>query len=865
MKKFIKNSNLLLMAVIGLLFVFNALHSQYNDYFYAKYDGQGNMYFQWYFDNNKNVVDNFVIYKAEGAYKKFDQDVFLEYRKLSLDDVRQEKNSLFTYKTQDKLEKDEYSFVIFINLKDGSVIKSAPFIVFNNFVPPSKSIYFESEPVRVAFINKEYKYQAKAVLYPEENLELVYKLTKGPEGMKINNATGEITWTPTKILKNVFVSIAAYVKNNTKIIAYQDFDIYVFTCSNPVVLSGKIIDKNDKPVEHGYVVLHPKDFVNSDKPEEAIQFGSEVINGEYKIEADAGIYFMHFYDMLGRTYVFDNASNIKKPTLIELKCGTNKEISWKIENLSDKFYTASGKVIDENGTPVPYFPVIFESIPSGEVNIPENYFSTSALTDEEGNYEVQLPEDYKFIAYIHLINSVGLKNMPVLLFYNQTFKRNEATIINSDKDYSGIDFKFMKNPDFVYHKVTGKVTDKSNKPMEGVLVSFEGFNEKTNKDGYYHYYDAVYTDNNGDYTIELPDLFKYIAYAINKEGMDINRDYSVLFYKQTYIREKATILEIKKDLSGIDFKFEESKEPTTYQSAITGKVLNFEGNPIQYAFVEAIRLDNDDIDYKDKSHFAYTDMNGAFAFKGLKPGKYIIFASTQKNIEFSCGYYVEGGMATINFEEATRIELDGKNIVEKIIINLPKFEIKKGGGIIKGEIYNERNFSEAKKLDNAISSAKLFLKEENKKSLVNFNESNSNGSFVITGVPSGKYTFVIEKVGFQKFEKLLEVDEANITDLGLIMLVPIVGNSVEDPTNINSFVYPNPAASEITFEFNSTNKIHNIAIMSQDGKFVRNENVNLFNGTNSVKINVSSLSNGKYFILVSDGNNNYAIPFMVNR
>ncbi len=864
MKKQLKISSRILIAIFGLLFSLNLVQAQRNDFFYAKYDGQGKVYFQWFFDNSNNVIETFVIFKAEGAYKEFNEEAFTEFKKLSVQDVKQEKNGLFNFVAEDKLEGDEYSYALFIYLKDGSVVKSQPFIVFNNFEPPKKGIYFVSEPVRFAFLNKEYKYEVKAVTFPDEKLELVYKLMKGPEGMKIDNTTGVITWTPTKKLNNTAVSIAAYVKNDAKMIAYQNFDIYIYNCEKPIILSGRITDKYDKPVQYGYVNLFPAKAPNSNKPTDPRQYGSEIIDGEYKIEADAEEYIMVFSDIMGRAFYFKNAQQFEKADKIVLKCGENQELNWKIEALSNNYFTVSGKVTDEQGEPVAYLPVIFESIPNGEVNIPENHFVFNAMTDENGHYKASLPEDYKFVAYVHLDKAMGMKNMPMILYYNQTYNRKEATIIKTDKDYSGIDFKFMKNPDFKFFVVKGKVTDKDNQPIPGAMVNFEGFNDKTNIGGYYHYYDAVYTDKNGNYKIELPDMFKFIAFAINMNGIDVNRDYRALFYKQTYIREKATIITLDKDLTGIDFKFDVANVPPSYQSAIVGKVINFEGNPIQYAFVEAIRLDNDNIDYSEKSHFAYTDANGFYAFKGLKEGRYVVFASTQKTSEFSCGYYLANNLATISFEEATRIELNGKNVVENIVVQLPKFEIKQGGGIIKGEIYNQRNFDEANKSANAISSAKLYLKE-NQNALINFNESNANGSFVITGVPSGNYTFTIEKAGFHKFEKLINVDETNVTDLGLIMLMPTMGTSVDEPNHINSLVFPNPATSEIVFEFTSINNINEIMIINQDGKLIKNELVNLPAGLNSLKINVSSLAIGKYFILIADGNNNYAIPFIISK
>lgn len=864
MKNLFKSIGLILTSIVGLILLSNSAFSQRNDFFYAKYDGQGKVYFQWYFDNSKNIAQTFVIYKAEGAYKEFDDKVFKIFKKLDINQVQQDKNQVFNYQAEDKLTEPEYSYALHIYLKDGNVVKSLPFIVFNNFGPPKVGIMFISEPVRTAVMNKDYRYKVEAKSYPEEGIPIMFKLVKFPEGMKIDNLTGEISWVPKNNIKNAYVSVAAYYKDNPKIIAYHDFDIYVFTCETPITVKGKITDKNDLLVDFGYVVLIPTNYIGTPKPNENMQFGSEVINGEYTIKADAGVYFMAFYDNMGKMHIYKNTFRWDYATKLQLNCGEDKTIDWKIETLSNKYYSAKGKVTDENDKPVPYFPVVFETVSKNEVEIPENLFTIVAMTDEYGKYDIKLPEGYDFIAYIKLDKPIGIKNIPSILYYNQTFIREKATIIKSDKDNIGIDFKFMKNPDFIFRRVSGVVLDKDNRPIPGALVAFDGFNDKTNENKYYYYYDQVITDKNGKYVIELPDMFKYIAYAININEVDKNRDSRALYYKQTYNREKATVLILKDDLFGIDFKFDATNVTPIYQSAITGKVVNSENIPIQFAFVEAIRLDNDEIDYKEKSHFAYTDANGFFAFKGLRDGKYIIFASTQKSTEFSCGYYVANSVATIDIDQATRIALDGKNIVENILIQLPKFEIKQGGGIIRGEIYNERNYDEMNKANSAIAAAKLYLKE-NQNAIVNFNESNANGSFVITGVPSGKYTFTIEKPGFQKYEQIVEVDETNITDLGIIKLIPLGTTNVSNFEYSFAQAYPNPANNEITINFPNPVEPHSLFIINNEGKIVNTTNLNPSVIDNTIKLNVSTLTNGKYYLIINNNNSIQYIPIIINR
>jgi len=136
MKKLSQFSTQLIIVLLGVLFSLNLVQAQRNDFFYAKYDGQGQVYFQWFFDNSKDVIESFIIYKAEGAYKEFQENTFFQFKKLSVKEVKEEKNGMYNYVAEDKLKAEEYSYALFIFLKDGSVVQSLPFIVFNNFEPP---------------------------------------------------------------------------------------------------------------------------------------------------------------------------------------------------------------------------------------------------------------------------------------------------------------------------------------------------------------------------------------------------------------------------------------------------------------------------------------------------------------------------------------------------------------------------------------------------------------------------------------------------------------------------------------------------------------------------------------------------------
>ncbi|WP_137668809.1 Calx-beta domain-containing protein, partial [Sphaerospermopsis reniformis] len=61
--------------------------------------------------------------------------------------------------------------------------------------PPNRPPIFTSNPVVDAYINQLYQYDANAI-DPDRNYPLTYNLVIGPEGMAINQATGEMSWTP---------------------------------------------------------------------------------------------------------------------------------------------------------------------------------------------------------------------------------------------------------------------------------------------------------------------------------------------------------------------------------------------------------------------------------------------------------------------------------------------------------------------------------------------------------------------------------------------------------------------------------------------------------------------------------------------
>ncbi|WP_438710952.1 T9SS type A sorting domain-containing protein [Aquimarina muelleri] len=72
------------------------------------------------------------------------------------------------------------------------------------------------------------------------------------------------------------------------------------------------------------------------------------------------------------------------------------------------------------------------------------------------------------------------------------------------------------------------------------------------------------------------------------------------------------------------------------------------------------------------------------------------------------------------------------------------------------------------------------------------------------------------------------------------------GNGINNSTRLN--VYPNPASNDLNVSFNSLDTVSQIRIVNILGKVVYNKEVKSTLGSNTLKIDVSRLNPGIYFV-----------------
>ena len=86
-----------------------------------------------------------------------------------------------------------------------------------------------------------------------------------------------------------------------------------------------------------------------------------------------------------------------------------------------------------------------------------------------------------------------------------------------------------------------------------------------------------------------------------------------------------------------------------------------------------------------------------------------------------------------------------------------------------------------------------------------------------------------------------------------------------DKSTLDFKLYPNPAKNELNLEFNYDNDaVLEIEVYDISGKNVFKQKLNVSNGKNSKKIDVSKLNSGTFLLLVNNGKIKGALPFVKN-
>lgn len=381
-----------------------------------------------------------------------------------------------------------------------------------------------------------------------------------------------------------------------------------------------------------------------------------------------------------------------------------------------------------------------------------------ALTDENGYYEITTLDsgEYKVSA------KIMMETFPFFLvkFYDNKDHYSEAdpVLVDNGKETPNIDFQFDYN--LPTGGIAGTITDANGSPLKGIYIfawrNSEGDSFYSNYRGFRS---LVKTDENGKYEIKNLSAGEYVVSATRAEWWN----FETIYYDGVSLFKDATPVPVADTTTtGIDFVFGQVAD----LGAISGNVTSDEdGTPVANAFVQAMwvgsHAGHGSMRFRP-SLFAWTDANGDYKIDMLQEGKYIVLVHQYGYTEF----YDD----TKDIEQATEVEVQAGTETTGIDFGVPA--IPDTGSMVSGIVTND---STGDPVEGAIVT--LFPVSDSprgnafrgKFTLFDFyaTVSDTNGKYMIAGIPAGKYIAVCwaQKFIVEFFDDKLTPWDADQLDL----------------------------------------------------------------------------------------------------
>jgi len=162
------------------------------------------------------------------------------------------------------------------------------------------------------------------------------------------------------------------------------------------------------------------------------------------------------------------------------------------------------------------------------------------------------------------------------------------------------------------------------------------------------------------------------------------------------------------------------------------------------------------------------------------------------------------------------------------------------------------------------------LKEDG--ALLSSHYSDADGNFRFDKMENGKYWLRADIPGYNCTSKLVELTDGNpeISNIEIIIANGDVNMSIENEgflkNNSLGKLYPNPASDNVNIEFSAAaNGSVSIEFMDMQGRILQTENRVLQNGETAMKVNISTLKNGQYIVVLKNAGKTIGSPLIVSK
>lgn len=386
----------------------------------------------------------------------------------------------------------------------------------------NKSFEIISKPKEIACLNKLYVYEAVARV-PGDGGTIFWSLFESVDGMSIDEKTGRLTWTPTKVGSQRVKIKAMFIKGNDTLVTYQSWTITVKeNCENvPAPPCARFIGmlKDDA----GNLILNGKvKAIRLEKDNNGPSaYEAQVKNGQWLLFVRAGSYKIRFE---GEGFVsewFENAVEMADAKVVIAECDKITDILGKVTLKAKPAMKAiEGMVKDSEGNPVPNSMVSFMVIERNGGS-KDGGMRFNVKTNAQGNYRIEVPAGMTYIAMA--TPNEQLHKTHTHVYYDGKLNANDALRFTVN-DVMVINFTLLKKA--VYNNglavslkdtngigIKGRVTllpvQKDKEPKKGMAITIE-------------------TDSNGNALFSNIEPGMYII-----QGIPHTRAYAPGFYTST--------------------------------------------------------------------------------------------------------------------------------------------------------------------------------------------------------------------------------------------------------------------------------------------------------------------------------------------
>jgi hypothetical protein len=436
------------------------------------------------------------------------------------------------------------------------------------------------------------------------------------------------------------------------------------------------------------------------------------VDGSYSLALPTGTYNVWaFGNSEYAAEFYDNAYYEYEATPVSV---TVPDDTPSIDFILERGGTISGFVYDEAGMPLPGVVVSTDYPISGHISNFRGF-----RTADDGSYTITglQPGNYKVQAY-----TTGYIDE----YYDNVYESSEATPVQvtAHSDTPGINFYL----DFG-GSISGVVKDDSGSPMVGARIDAFGID--------IDYYADSCTADDGSYIVAG---LRPGSYTVSAEAPGHVPEY----YNNVYEHSEATpvLVTVPSNTPNIDFSLE-------IGGSISGVVTDDSDIPIIGASVHADGYDVGGYSYSQ------TRTDGSYTITGLRSGNYRVYASASVYID---EYYDN----VYDYSEATPVLVVKPNNTSNI-----NFSLELGGsisGVVKDDSGNPivGAWVDASGIDISGYGDDYTL---------------NDGSYVISGLPSGNYSVSAEATGFieEYYDNVYDYSEAT----------PVLVNKPNDTPNIN--------------------------------------------------------------------------------